>query len=89
MKSFFLVVPKWDSRVLEAKMIVSFIKCGLRDFTFWFLCELGKFCKISYPQEVWNIESFFFSTRGYAEIHIQRPFLDNQEDIQKNVVLKI
>jgi hypothetical protein len=30
-----------------------------------------------------------FSTRGYAEIHIQRPFFDNNKGIQKIVVLKI
>jgi hypothetical protein len=30
-----------------------------------------------------------FPTRGYAEIHIQRPFLDNKKGIQKIVVLKI
>jgi hypothetical protein len=29
------------------------------------------------------------STRGYAEIHIQRPFFDNKKGIQKIVVLKI
>ena len=30
-----------------------------------------------------------FSTRGHAEIHIQRPFFDNNKGIQKIVVLKI
>jgi hypothetical protein len=30
-----------------------------------------------------------FSTRGYAEIHIQRPFFDNKKGIQKTVGLKI
>jgi hypothetical protein len=30
-----------------------------------------------------------FSTRGYAEIHIQRLFFDNKKGIQKIVVLKI
>jgi hypothetical protein len=30
-----------------------------------------------------------FSTRGYAEIHIQRPFFDNKKGIQKKFVLKI
>jgi hypothetical protein len=30
-----------------------------------------------------------FSTRGCAEIHIQRPFFDNRKGIQKKIVLKI
>jgi hypothetical protein len=30
-----------------------------------------------------------FSTRGYAEIHIQRQFFDNTKGISKIVVLKI
>jgi hypothetical protein len=30
-----------------------------------------------------------FSTRWYAEIHIQRPFFDNKKGIRKIVVLKI
>jgi hypothetical protein len=29
-----------------------------------------------------------FSTRGYAEIHIQRPYFDNIKGIQTIVVLK-
>jgi hypothetical protein len=29
------------------------------------------------------------STRGYAEIHIQRPIFDNKKGIQKTIVLKI
>jgi hypothetical protein len=38
---------------------------------------------------MWNIEKNLFSTRGYAEIHIQRPFFNNKKGIQKIVVLKI
>jgi hypothetical protein len=30
-----------------------------------------------------------FSARGYAEIHIQRPFFDNKKDIKIIIVLKI
>jgi hypothetical protein len=30
-----------------------------------------------------------FSSRGYAEIHIQRPFFDNKKDIYKILGLKI
>jgi hypothetical protein len=30
---------------------------------------------------VWNIEKKSFSARGYAEIHIQRPFFDNKNSI--------
>jgi hypothetical protein len=29
-----------------------------------------------------------FSTRRYAEIHIQRPFFDNKKGIQKNCCIK-
>jgi hypothetical protein len=32
--------------------------------------------KISYIEEVWNIEKKLFSTREYAEIHIERPFFE-------------
>jgi hypothetical protein len=35
------------------------------------------------------LEKYIFSTTGYAEIHIQRPFFDNKKGIQKIVVLKI
>jgi hypothetical protein len=30
-----------------------------------------------------------FSTRGYAEIHSQRLFLDNKKDIKEKVIFKI
>jgi hypothetical protein len=30
-----------------------------------------------------------FSTRGYAEIHIKKPFFDNKKGIHKIVVLQI
>jgi hypothetical protein len=30
-----------------------------------------------------------FSSKGYAEIHIQRPFFDNENSIQKILGLKI
>jgi hypothetical protein len=37
-----------------------------------------------------NIEKKnIFSTRGYAEIHLQRPFFGNKNGIQKIVVSKI
>jgi hypothetical protein len=36
---------------------------------------------------VWNIEKKLFSTKEYAEIHIQRQFFDNKEGISKIVVL--
>jgi hypothetical protein len=36
-----------------------------------------------------TLKKKLFSTRGYAEIHIQRPFFDNKRGIQKIVVLKI
>jgi hypothetical protein len=39
---------------------------------------------------VWNIEKKIIShKRGYAEIHIQRPFFDNKKGIERIVVLKI
>jgi hypothetical protein len=50
---------------------------------FLFLSELGTYLQNSYPQEVWNIEKTSFSAKEYAEIHIQRPFLDNKKDIKK------
>jgi hypothetical protein len=36
-----------------------------------------------------TLKKKLFSTRGYAEIHIQRPFFDNKKGIQKIFVLKI
>jgi hypothetical protein len=47
------------------------------------------FEKISYLQEVWNIERKFIFHKSYVEIHIPRPFFDNRKDIWKIVVLKI
>jgi hypothetical protein len=34
--------------------------------------------KISCPHEVWNLEKIINFHKGYAEIHIQRPFFDNK-----------
>jgi hypothetical protein len=36
-----------------------------------------------------TLKNKLFSTRGDAEIHIERPFFDNKKGIQKIVVLKI
>jgi hypothetical protein len=36
-----------------------------------------------------TLRKILFSTWGYAEIHLQRPFFDNKKGIQKVVVLKI
>jgi hypothetical protein len=36
-----------------------------------------------------TLRNKLFSMRGYAEIHIQRPFFGNKKGIQKIVVLKI
>jgi hypothetical protein len=35
------------------------------------------------------LKNELFFTRGYAEIHIQRPFFDNQNGILKIVILEI
>jgi hypothetical protein len=36
-----------------------------------------------------TLRKSLFSTRGFAKIHIQRPFFNNKKGIQKIVVLKI
>jgi hypothetical protein len=46
-------------------------------------------CKISYSPKVWKVAKKLFSTKGYAEIHIQRPFFDNKNSIWKILGLKI
>jgi hypothetical protein len=38
---------------------------------------------------VWNLEKIINFQGGYAEIHIQRPFLDNKNSIWKILGLKI
>jgi hypothetical protein len=38
---------------------------------------------------VWNIEKKIIFPRGYAKIHIRRPFFDNKKNIYKIIVLKI
>jgi hypothetical protein len=35
-----------------------------------------------------TLKKKLFSTRGYAEIYIQRPFFDNEKSIQKIILLK-
>jgi hypothetical protein len=55
MKKFFFSVPNEDNRVLEARKTIFLNRYGMSLFKILFLGEL-LVCKISYPQEVWNIE---------------------------------
>jgi hypothetical protein len=80
-------MPKGDSKVLKAKKTTFSSRHGLYNILFLSLNELDT-C-LQNPQEVWNIKEKKNSTRGYAEIHIQRQFFDNKKGIQKIVVLKI
>jgi hypothetical protein len=63
-------MPKRYNSVLGAKKTIFGHRYGLPDFTFWFLVELGT----CVPKKL-------FSAKGYAEIHIQRPFFDNKNSI--------
>jgi hypothetical protein len=46
-------------------------------------------CKISYSPKLWKVAKKLFSTMGYAEIQIQRPFFVNKKDIEANIILEI
>jgi hypothetical protein len=38
-------------------------------------------CKISYSLKLWRVAKKKNSAKGYAKIHIQRPFFDNKNSI--------
>jgi hypothetical protein len=60
-------VPERYSSVLGVKKTIFGRRNGLPNFTFLFLVE-------RLPKKI-------FSAKGYAEIHIQRPFFDNKNSI--------
>jgi hypothetical protein len=85
-KSFFSLDPK----VLKAKKTISWNRYGMCLSTFLFLSKLGTCLQNLIPTRgVEHWEKNHFPTRGYAKIHIQRPFFDNKKDIKKFIVLKI
>jgi hypothetical protein len=74
--------------VITLSTLGGFIEC--RNGSNLRMCAFTLYIyKISYPQEVWNIEKKIIFLKGYAEIHIQKLFFDNKKGIQKIVVLKI
>jgi hypothetical protein len=79
------------NRVLKAQKTTFSSRHGLCDILFLSLGELNICLQNLIPihRRCGTLRKKLFSRRGYAEIHIQRPFLDNKKGIQKIVVLKI
>jgi hypothetical protein len=86
---FFSPVPKGDKRVLKAPKTTFSSRHGLCNIFFLFLGELGICLQNLIPSRSGTLKKYIFSTRGYAKIHIQRPFFNNKKGIQKIIVLKI
>jgi hypothetical protein len=76
-------VPKRYNSVLWAKKTISGLEYGLLDFTFLFLVELDTCVQnLIFTKVVEGFKNIYiFCTKGYAEIHIQRPFFDNKNSI--------
>jgi hypothetical protein len=74
----------------EAKKTIFGRRYGLPDFTFLFVVELGT-CEqnLRFTKVVEGCPNFFSSTKGYAEIEIQRPFFANIKGIDANIIFKI
>jgi 16S rRNA A1518/A1519 N6-dimethyltransferase RsmA/KsgA/DIM1 with predicted DNA glycosylase/AP lyase activity len=85
-KKVFFPMPKGDSRVLKAQKKTFSSRHGLCNIFSLCLGELGT--KSHTHRRCGTLRKKLFSTRGYAEIHIQRPFFDNKKGIQKIAVLK-
>jgi hypothetical protein len=47
------------------------------------------YAKFHIHQSCGGLPKILFSAKGYAEIHIQRPFFDNKNSIWKILELKI
>jgi hypothetical protein len=83
------------NKVLEANITMFLSRYGLCNFMLLFLGVLGTCIQncvhiyIYTHKRCGTLEKKLFSTMGYAEIHKQRPFFDNQKDISSIIVLKI
>jgi hypothetical protein len=80
----FFAPTKGDSNLLGSKKTTFSSTFRMCLFRFLFLGELG-----TCPQNLMPMRKSSNSTRGYAEIHIQRPFFDNKNSIWKILGLKI
>jgi hypothetical protein len=59
------------------------------DSKFLFLYELGTCPQNLIHTTYKTLRKTSFCTKGYAEIHIQRPFLENKIGIGKKIGMKI
>jgi hypothetical protein len=66
---------------LKAKKTTFKNRYGMCLSIFLFLSELGTSPKSHTHERCGTLRKKSFSARGYAEIHIQRPFFDNKKDI--------
>jgi hypothetical protein len=82
-------MPERYNSVLGAKKTIFGLRYGLPDFTFLFLVELGTCVQNLIFTKVVESCQKIISTKGYAEIHKQRPFFDNKNSIWKILGLKI
>jgi hypothetical protein len=78
-----------DNRVLKAQKTTFSNRHGLCNILFLSLGELGIYLQnLISTRGCGTLRKKSFSTRGYAEIQIQRLFFDNNKGIQNFVVLR-
>ena len=88
-KKFFSTTSERDNNVLEAKITIWGCRYGLWDFIFLFIFELGTCLQNLIFTKVVEGCRKIISTKGYAEIHIQRPFFENKISIWKILGFKV
>jgi hypothetical protein len=70
-------VLKGYSSVLGAQKPIFQSRYALKDFKLLFLGELGTYPQNLISMRLRNLEKNIILYKGYAEIHIERSFLDN------------
>jgi hypothetical protein len=83
-------MPERYISVSGARKTIFGPRYGLPDFTFLFLVELGAYVQnLIFTKVVEWLPKKKNSAKGYAEIHIQRPFLTIKIAYEKILGLKI
>jgi hypothetical protein len=77
----FLPLQKGDNNLLGSKKTTILSKFRMSLFRFLFLGELGTCPQNFMPTRGGTLRKSSISTRGYTEIHKQRPFFDNKNSI--------
>jgi hypothetical protein len=76
-----LPLQKGDNSLLGSKKTIFSIRFRMSLFRFLFLGELGTCPQNHAHTRCGTFKKSSISTRGYAKIHIQRPFFDNKNSI--------